>query len=50
MMDAYTDHSHLEVTWLSQSLYSGLLSNPDSFLSLRGGHIRQVVLYLLDIV
>ena len=45
MMDAYTDQSHLEVTWVCQSLYSGPLSNPDFFLSLRGGRIRQVVLY-----
>ena len=44
MLDA--DKSHLDVTWVSQSLYSGPLSNPDSFLSLIAGRIRQVVLYL----
>ena len=37
--------SHLDVTWVSQSLYSGPLSNPDFFLSLIAGRIRQVVLY-----
>ena len=46
-MDAYTDQSHLEVTWVSQSLYSGPLCNPDFFLSLIGGRIRQVVLYIV---
>ena len=45
MLDAYTDKSHLDVTWVSQSLYSGPLSNPDFFLSLIAGRIRQVVLY-----
>ena len=44
MLDA--DKSHLDVTWVSQSLYSGPLSNPDFFLSLIAGRIRQVVLYL----
>ena len=43
MLDA--DKSHLDVTWVSQSLYSGPLSNPDFFLSLIAGRIRQVVLY-----
>ena len=43
MLDA--DKSHLDVTWVSQSLYSGPLSNPDFFLSLIAGLIRQVVLY-----
>ena len=43
MLDA--DKSHLDVTWVSQSLYSGPLSNPDFFLSLVAGQIRQVVLY-----
>ena len=42
MLDSYTD---LDVTWVSQSLYSGPLSNPDFFLSLIAGRIRQVVLY-----
>ena len=42
-----TDKSHLDVTWVSQSLYSGPLSNPDFFLSLIAGRIRQVVLYIL---
>ena len=37
---------HLDVTWVSQSLYSGPLSNPDFFLSLIAGRIRQVVLYM----
>ena len=46
MLDAYTDKSHLDVTWVSQSLYSGPLSNPDFFLSLIAGRIRQVVLYM----
>ena len=41
------DKSHLDVTWVSQSLYSGPLSNPDFFLSLIAGRIRQVVLYQL---
>ena len=45
MLDAYTDKSHLDATWVSQSLYSGPLSNPDFFLSLIAGRIRQVVLY-----
>ena len=45
MLDAYTDKSHLDVTWVSQSLYSGPLSYPDFFLSLIAGRIRQVVLY-----
>ena len=44
MLDA--DKSHLEVTSVSQSLYSGPLSNPDFFLSLIAGRIRQVVLYM----
>ena len=44
MLDA--DKSHLDVTWVSQSLYSGPLSNPDFFLSLIADRIRQVVLYL----
>ena len=44
MLDA--ERSHLDVTWVSQSLYSGPLSNPDFFLSLIAGRIRQVVLYL----
>ena len=43
MLDA--DKSHLDVMWVSQSLYSGPLSNPDSFLSLIAVRIRQVVLY-----
>ena len=43
MLDA--DKSHLDVTWVSQDLYSGPLSNPDFFLSLIAGRIRQVVLY-----
>ena len=43
MLDA--DKSHLDVTWVSQSLYSGPLSNPDCFLSLIAGRIRQFVLY-----
>ena len=43
MLDA--DKSHLDVTLVSQSLYSGPLSNPDFFLSLIAGRIRQVVLY-----
>ena len=42
----YADKSHLDVTWVSQSLYSGPLSNPDFFLSLIAGRIRQVVLYI----
>ena len=46
MLYAYTDKSHLDVTWVSQSLYSGPLSNPDFFLSLIAGRIRQVVLYI----
>ena len=29
MLDA--DKSHLDVTWVNQSLYSGPLSNPDFF-------------------
>ena len=45
MLDA--DKSHLDVTWVSQSLYSGPLSYPDFFLSLIAGRIRQVVLYLV---
>ena len=45
MLDA--DKSHLDVTWVSQSLYSGPLSNPDIFLSLIAGRIRQVVLYFV---
>ena len=49
MLDAYTDKSHLDVTWVSQSLYSGPLSNLDFFLSLIAGRIRQVVLYLKNI-
>ena len=40
------DKSHLDVTWVGQSLYSGPLSNPDFFLSLIAGQIRQVVLYI----
>ena len=44
MLDA--DKSHLDVTWVSQSLYSDPLSYPDFFLSLIAGRIRQVVLYL----
>ena len=44
MLDA--DKSHLDVTGVSQSLYSGPLSNPDFFLSLIEGRIRQVVLYI----
>ena len=40
------DKSHLDVTWVSQSLYSGPLSNPDFFLSLIADRIRQVVLYM----
>ena len=44
MLDA--DKSHLDVTWVSQSLYSGPLSNPDFFHSLIAGQIRQVVLYM----
>ena len=44
MLDA--DKSHLDVTWVSQCLYSGPLSNPDFFLSLIAGRIRQVVLYM----
>ena len=47
MLDAYTDKSHLDVTWVSESLYSGTLSNPDFFLSLIAGRIRQVVLYFI---
>ena len=46
MLDA--DNSDLDVTWVSQSLYSGPLSNPDFFLSLIAGRIRQVVLYILN--
>ena len=38
--------SHIDVTWVSQSLYSGPLSNPEFFLSLIAGRIRQVVLYI----
>ena len=45
MLDA--DKSHLDVTYVSQPLYSGPLSNPDFFLSLIAGRIRQVVLYVL---
>ena len=44
MLDA--DKSHLDVTWVSQSLYSGPLSNPDFFLSLIADRIRQAVLYI----
>ena len=44
MLDA--EMSHLDVTWVSQPLYSGPLSNPDLFLSLIAGRIRQVVLYI----
>ena len=47
MLDA--DKSHLDVTWVSQSLYSGPLSNPDFFLSLIAGRIRQVVLYMSEL-
>ena len=47
MLDA--DKSHLDVTWVSQSLYSGPLSNPDFFLSLIAGQIREVVLYMQKI-
>ena len=47
MLDA--DKSHLDVTWVSQSLYSGPLSNPDFFLSLIAGRIRKVVLYYLTL-
>ena len=43
MLDAYTEKSHLDVTCVSQSLYSGPLSNPDFFLSLIAGLNRQVV-------
>ena len=50
MSDAYTDKSHLDVTWVSQYLYSGPLSNPDFFLSLIAGRIRQVVLYIKNFV
>ena len=46
-LDAYTNKSHLDVTWVSQSLYSGPLSNPDVFLSLIAGQIRQVELYFI---
>ena len=45
MLDAFTDKSHLDVTWVSQSLYSSPLSNLETFLSLIAGRIRQVVLY-----
>ena len=50
MLDAYTDKSHLDVTWVSQSLYSGPLSNPVFFLSLIADRIIQVVLYMKIII